>query len=109
MVVSGASALDKSYEAVARDQFKAFEGRLVFAYLSGLPMSELLRQVAQLPADSMIYYLTVFEDGNGDKFIGADGLERISAVANVPTYTWHISGLDRGIVGGSLISMEVLA
>ena len=109
VVVSGASAIDKSYETFARDQFKVFEGRLVFTYLSGLPLSELLRQVAQLPADSIIYYLAVFEDGNGDKFVGVDGLEKIAAVANVPIYTWHISGLDRGTVGGSLISMEVLA
>jgi PAS domain-containing protein len=29
--------------------------------------------------------------------------------ANVPIYAWHIVGLGRGIVGGSLISMEVLA
>ena len=94
VVVSGASAIDKTYEAVARDQFKVFEGRLVFTYLSGLPLSELLRQVAQLPADAILYYLVVFEDGNGDKFVGVDGLERIAAVANATDL--HLAHLRAG-------------
>ena len=66
-------------------------------------------RLPSFPQIRSFYYLAVFEDGNGDKFVGVDGLERIAAVANVPIYTWHISGLDRGIVGGSLISMEALA
>jgi signal transduction histidine kinase len=71
-------------------------------------MPELLRQVADLPADSIIYFLTMMEDGSRDKRLGVDSLDLVAAVANVPIYAWHMAGMDHGIVGGSLLSPEVL-
>jgi PAS domain S-box-containing protein len=109
VVVSGASSWDKYYETAARRQFKEFEGRLAFTYLSGLPMQELLARVANLPAHSIIYYLSVVEDGGGQKFAALDSLDRVAAVANAPIYAWHTVGMNHGIVGGSLQSMDVLA
>ena len=105
VVVSGASAWDKSYEIAARQQFKEFEGRLAFTYLSGLPMPELLRQVASLPAGTIIYYLNVTEDGNGTRGLPVDALDRLAAVASAPIYCWHAIAMDHGIVGGSLQSV----
>jgi hypothetical protein len=45
-VASGASAFDKYYLDVFRSQLSAFEKRLAFTYLVGLPMPELLTRVA---------------------------------------------------------------
>jgi PAS domain S-box-containing protein len=109
VVVSGASAWDQYYETLARSQFKAYEGRLALTYLSGLPMPELLQQVANLPAHSIIYYLTVVEDGAGQRFTALDSLDKVAAVANAPIYAWHTVALNHGIVGGSLQSADVLA
>lgn len=109
VVVSGASAWDKYYETLARSQFKEFEGRLKFTYLAGLPMAELLQQVANLPAHSIVYYLTVVEDGTGQRFTPLDSLDKVAAVANAPIYAWHTVALNHGIVGGSLQSADVLA
>jgi PAS domain S-box-containing protein len=108
VVVSGASAWDNYYETVAREQFKEFEGRLVFTYLSGLPMPELLRHVASLPAHSMIYFTSLVEDGAGTRFVALDSLDKLTAVANAPIYSWHTVGMGHGIVGGSMQSAEVL-
>jgi PAS domain S-box-containing protein len=109
VVVSGASEFDKFYEAVARDQFKTFEGRLAFTYLSGLPLKEVLRQVAILPARSIVFLANLAEDGAGERFLPAEIFERLSAAASVPTYTWLTTGMGKGIVGGRLLSPEVLA
>ena len=108
-VVSGASQFDKFYEKVARDEFKTSEGRLTFSYLSGLPMPELLRQVAILPAHSIVFLTSLVEDGAGERFLQAEMLKRLTAAANAPTYTWITTGMDRGIVGGKLLSPERLA
>ena len=109
VVVSGASEWDRYYEEVARTQFQRFTGRLEFQYLSGLPMAELLRAVSTLASETVIYYLTVSQDGHGVKQTPLEAVERLAAVASVPIYGWHSSLIDHGIVGGSIISQEALA
>jgi signal transduction histidine kinase len=106
VVVSGASVWDKSYEMAARQQFKKFEDRLAFTYYSGRPMPELLRQVASLPAGTIVYYLSVTEDGDGIRGLPVDALDRLAGVASVPIYCWHTVAMGHGIVGGSLQSAE---
>ena len=69
-------------------------------------MPELLRQVASLPARTIIYYLSVTEDGDGNRGLPVDALDRLAAVANAPIYSWHTVGMNHGIVGGSLQSAE---
>ena len=109
VVVSGASAFDKYYETVARDQFKELEGRLEFTYLSGLPIRELLRRVAILPAHSIVFFTSLDEDGDGHKFQSLEMLDRLSAVSNVPVYSWLTVGMNHGIVGGRMLSIDLLA
>jgi PAS domain-containing protein len=108
VVVSGASEWDKFYETLARDQFKELEGRLEFMYLTGLPMRELLRQVATLPADSIVLVNPVYEDGDGQKFLPLDVLDRVVAASNVPTYTWLSAGMGHGVVGGRMQSIDLM-
>jgi signal transduction histidine kinase len=107
-VVSGASEYDKFYETLAREQFERFGG-FTFTYLSGLAMSDLRLRVSQLPPDSVVYYLCITEDVAGQKFLPTEVIEGLSAAANVPVYSWHEAGMDRGIVGGSLQSVIPLA
>ena len=107
-VVSGASTWDQYYQAVAREQFKEFETRLAITYLAGLPMDDLLRRVADLPADSILYFLTLVEDGAGHRFDGLDAARRVLAAANAPVYSWHSAGMGAGVVGGSMLSGEAL-
>ncbi|HWN99645.1 MAG TPA: PAS domain S-box protein [Blastocatellia bacterium] len=108
-VVSGASDFDKYYERIARRQFQEFEGQVEFTYLTGLPMADLQKTVANLPADSIIYYTSIVEDGAGNKFLPTEALDKVSAVANAPIYSWNDVGIDHGIVGGSLMSVEIIA
>ena len=69
IVVSGAGAREKAYEAIAREQFRMFEPRLTLTYLSGLPTPDLERQLATLPENSIILYLLVYQDGAGQNFL----------------------------------------
>jgi len=107
-VLSGASTWDKYYETLAREQFKEFDGRFAITYLSGLPMDGLLRQVSALPAHSIVYFLTMVEDGAGNRYIGVDPARRMMAVANAPVYSWHSIVMGDGTVGGSMLNSEIL-
>jgi len=108
-VISGASEFDRFYEDLAREQFQRFAGRVTPTYLSGLSLADLEQAVPRLPPDSVIYFLTLSQDGAGARLISPDAVERLAAMANVPTYGWNESAMNRGIVGGRLLSNAVVA
>ena len=105
-VVTGRSPFDVAWERVARQTFRAYESRLEFVYLSGLPMAELLKRVATLPDRSIVHYLHVFQDGAGQTFIPAKVLEVLATTANAPIYGNVDTYVGRGIVGGRVMSFE---
>jgi signal transduction histidine kinase len=100
-VISGASADDKRYETQARAEFRSFEHRVEFTYLSGLVMRDLEQRLRALPAHSAVYYVVMREDGAGERFQVMDALSRIASAANAPTYSWADSAVQAGIVGGT--------
>jgi len=107
-VVCGASGFEKYFENIARRQFQEYEGRLAFTYLTRLPLEDMQGVVAKTPEDSIIYFLSLVEDGAGNRFIPLDALGKISSVANAPIYSWYDVTIDHGIVGGSLVSVELV-
>ena len=106
-VVTGSSPFDVSWENVARQAFRPYEGRLELVYLSGLPMADLVKRVAKLPSGSIVLYLHVFQDGAGQTFIPAKALDVLAAAANAPIYGHVDSYVGRGIVGGRVMSFEM--
>jgi signal transduction histidine kinase len=105
-VVAGKAKFDIYWETVARNTFREFEKTVSVDYLCGLPMPELLDRVANLPDPSLIYYLHVFEDGDGMVHMPAEVLTQISAVSSAPIYSHVDSYVGRGIVGGKVFSFE---
>jgi len=105
-VVSGGGEGDKIYETTARSQFRAFEPQLSFTYLTGLPTRQLEARLASLPKHSIVYYVVVNRDGDGQNFHPLEYAERVSLAANAPTYSWIDSTINRGIVGGNLKDLQ---
>ena len=107
-VISGASPVDREYEAQAAAQFKTLEGRVQFTYLSGLSISAALDQVSRLPPHSILMLTTFAEDGEGRNFTTLDITQRLSKAANAPLYSWVDVNLGHGVVGGRMASQELL-
>ena len=105
-VVSGASSTDKLNAERARDQFRRFEPRFSFNYLSGLTTQELEQRVANLPPASVVYYVVVYQDGAGATFYPLEYLDRIAAVANRPIYCWIDSTINHGVLGGRMVPLK---
>jgi hypothetical protein len=105
-VIAGKGPFDAQMKAEAQKAFLSYEKKLEFRYLSGLPMENLLHEVARLPARSIIFYLCVGQDGTGQPFVPAAVLERLAAAANAPIYGLADSFLGRGVVGGRMYSFE---
>src|SRR3954471_3155154 len=95
-----------TFESDARAQLRPFESQLEVTYLSGLPTQALEARLRTLPTESMVLYVNVDRDGADQNFRPLDYLDRVSAVANAPVYSWVDSTIDHGVVGGSLKSQE---
>ena len=55
-----------------------------------------------MPPRSAVYYLVVDRDGADQNFRPLDYLDRVTAVASAPVYSWVDSTMDHGVVGGHL-------
>jgi signal transduction histidine kinase len=100
--VTGSSSRDKVYENLARAQLRTLPPRVAVTYLSGLPRAELERRVATLPEASIVYYVLFYRDAKGENQNPVEFLDRLTARANRPTYSWVDSTIDHGVVGGRL-------
>jgi signal transduction histidine kinase len=105
-VVNGASARDQVTEAAMREQFRRFEPRLAFVYLSNLPARELEQRLATLPPQSIVFYGLFYQDRRGENFNPVDYLDRVAATANRPVYSWVDTAIGHGVVGGNLRHLD---
>ena len=69
-----------------------------------MTLPELETRVRTLPTDSIIFYVSVSDDGAGHTVMPLDAIEPIARAANAPVFSWHEDGLGHGIVGGRLHS-----
>jgi PAS domain S-box-containing protein len=109
VVVSGASGDDRYFEGLARSALSTYEGKLQVTYLAGLPMTDLLRELARLRPDTIVLYLEVTRDGAGHPFIPREVAEKIAEVATAPVYGIFDTYLGHGIVGGHWDTVEAEA
>jgi PAS domain S-box-containing protein len=104
VVVVGRSEFDRYWETEAREAFQALEKQVEIDFWSGQPLSEMLEVVERLPPHTVIYYLHVFEDGEGQIHIPAEVVEQLAARSSVPIYSHVDSYVGKGIVGGRVFS-----
>ena len=106
VVVSGAASYDKMLAGLAGRELQVNGRGLEINYLSGLPLGRLLEEVAHLPKDTIVLYLTVFRDGAGESFKQPDVVQKVAAASGAPVYSVFGSYFGRGIVGGHIVSFE---
>ena len=105
-VVSDVHPRHKMYEAQAREDFKEWEGRLEFRYLSDRPLDDTLATVAGAPPGTIVLYIAVVVDITGKVHNPLEVAQRLSRESRVPVFGLLDIFLGRGIVGGSLASFE---
>ncbi|RPJ74606.1 MAG: GAF domain-containing protein, partial [Desulfobacteraceae bacterium] len=107
-VISGASSIEISIEKQFRQAFESYRERLDFIYLTRLPLAETLERIRGLPQDTVVLVYIVLVDGAGKGYLPAEAAAEVAAAADVPVYGSFDSFLGRGIVGGRLLSFEML-
>jgi signal transduction histidine kinase len=105
-VITGAGSRDQALERQARSQFQHYDPQVKLTYLSGLRTKDLEDRLAALPANSIAFYVLVYEDGTGEVFEPLEYLDRLTQRANRPMYSWVDSTFGHGVLGGHMQRLE---
>lgn len=108
VVVTGTSSIDRGFEARLRPLAARFETRASMEFLSGLPHAEVLKRLAGLGADAVVFTPGYFTDGAGHTFTPRGSAEAMAAVATAPLYGPFIPFIGIGAVGGVMADFEAM-
>jgi signal transduction histidine kinase len=106
VVITGTSEIDQAMRAAAAHDLARYHGRVAVDYLAGLPIARVLDQVATLPKDSIVLFVSLLRDEGGRLFTDPEAVSLIARASSVPVYGWSETHLGHGIVGGRLASFE---
>ncbi len=107
-VVVGASPVEKFWKEELSREFQPFMNRIEFIWFDQLTFDEMKQRVAELPPQSAILYSVLVIDAAGIPRTLTRGLQDIHDAANAPVFGVFASNVDRGVVGGRLVSDQEL-
>lgn len=102
VVLSGSAEFDVYWQSSAREALGDKYRKLPVAYVSGLPLSDLVAHASRLDPRTILLILTVFEDSLGRKYRPRDAVLEIAKASGAPSYGLLSSYVGTGIVGGNL-------
>jgi signal transduction histidine kinase len=106
-VVGGSSIYDRLKIAATKELLSSFQPKTEFSYLVDMEMGKLLEQLRNLPENSIVLYISFFQDSAGNKFLNATkALPMIASSANAPVFGMSDTYLGHGIVGGDLMNFR---
>jgi len=109
VVATGASPIEKFWLENLQREYQPFAARANFEWLNQMSLEEMLEHVARLPPRSAIYYNHIHVDAHGVPQENERALSRFHQVAKAPIFSFIDSNFGHGIVGGPLVSTELIA
>jgi signal transduction histidine kinase len=104
VVVLGASPLERFWADEFRREFQPFSNRLRFTWFNDLTFEQMKDEVAKLPPRSAILYVLLLVDAAGVPHLLDNGIRELKEAANAPLFGTYVSHVQRGAVGGRLVS-----
>lgn len=105
-------ASEQGYPEVYRDVRRSVErfatNGFQFVPLTDLTMSETKERLANLPRQTVVFYLAMWMDANGQILNPRDALAELAAVSNAPIFGMSDTHLGYGILGGYCINYSLL-
>lgn len=106
VVVFGSAEFDKRWEKTARadlgDRYLGFDIR----YLTDLSLDGFAQALAQLPPDTVVLILSIFQDAEGRNFLPVNAAAKIVPASAAPVYSVYDVYVGRGILGGYMGTFE---
>lgn len=104
VLVFGDSPFENFWRKVFEKASEPMADRVRFDFISGLPMAEIERRIAQLAPDAALLYGLLMVDGAGIPYERLDALARLRQASSVPVFSLFGNELGRGVVGGPFLS-----
>jgi signal transduction histidine kinase len=106
-VVGGSSAYDRTAIAATKELLSSSHPQTQVSYLVDMEMGNLLQELRKLPENSVVLYVSFFQDSVGNKFLNATkALPMVASAANAPVFGMSGTYLGHGIVGGDVMNFR---
>ncbi len=106
VVVTGNGPSDQVIRERAQSQFRKYESRAEFSYLSADSIEEVRSHLAALPKESLVIFLTFTRDKAGNLYSLPEAFTRIRTASSAPIFGFSDSLMGLGIAGGNLLDFE---
>ncbi len=107
VLIAGSYENDQARVAALRQTLEGLGDRIELLDFTGLSLGEILQRCEKLPADTVIFFSTLFVDANGRSFIPRAVLQSLVAQTTAPVFGPYEMYMGNGIVGGPLISLRL--
>ena len=105
-VIAGSGEVDRRWQANARKLIEDRARKFDVTYLFERSYAKLMEEVAAIPPDSIVIYLTIFADSEGNAFVPAQVAGPLSARSPAPVYAPYDTYIGNGVVGGFVETFE---
>ena len=106
VIVTGTASSDLDWERQLRGETARLDGRVSVEFLAGLPTAILMRRLAALGPNTIVFTPGYYEDGTGRVVIPRDTVELMAAASTAPIYSPYNTFIGTGIVGGRMPTYE---
>lgn len=104
-IVLGASPLERYWKEQIGLAVEPLGGRVAFTWFNDLSFEEMLKQVANLPPKSAVFFAALAVDAAGVPQNDGKVLPRLQAASSAPIFSFEDSNFGAGLVGGPLLSI----
>ena len=104
-VVNGASPNEVFWQGELERELAPFSGRVELRWYNRLSFEDILKDAANLPPHSAIFWHLMSVDAAGVAHEASSALSRLSSVANAPIFSYLDAFFGGAIVGGSMHSI----
>jgi signal transduction histidine kinase len=106
VLVTGASAADRVWEARVREETRCFAPRAAREFLAGQPTEVVLKRLRELGHDAVVFTPGYFQDGAGRDFAPREAAAAMAAASAAPVYGPYDTFVGAGVVGGRMPDFE---
>lgn len=107
-MVFGATFHERKLAGVAESQSENAFDDIELEFSMDMSLDETIERVSQLREGSVVYYVTPDTDATGELMSEEESFRKIRAASHVPVFGPFDNQLGQGIVGGSLIQLELM-